>query len=104
MPGTACLGCHTIVACGSSHYHGKDATHKATPHPDGSPLWHLQLMGRVGFLSMTQDTDVFCRAPLAKFTGADDERPARVLVHPHGFYVICVGPCSPLLPPLKEHL
>ena len=85
MPGAACLACHTIVACGSSHYHGKDATHKATPHPDGSSLWHLQLVGQVGFRSMTQDTDVFCRAPLAQFTGADDERPVRVLVHPHGF-------------------
>lgn len=78
--------------------------HRATPHPDGSPLWHLQLVGRVGFCSMTRDTDVLCRAPLARFTGADGERPARVLAHPHEFSVIYVGPCSPSIPPRTEHL
>ena len=103
-PGAACLSSHTIIACGSSHFPGKAATHRATPHPDGFPLCHLQLVGWVGFCSMTQDTDVLCRAPLAKFTGADGERPARVLAHPHGFSVIRVGPCSPSLPPRTEHL
>lgn len=103
-PGAACLSSRNIIACGSSHFLRKAATHRATPHPDGSPFWHLQLMGRVGFCSMTQDTDVLCRAPLAKFTGADGERPARVLAHPHRFSVICVGPCLPSLPPRTEHL
>lgn len=58
--------------------------------PDLS-LWNLPLVGQVCFSFTTTGTSFSCRTPIAKVTDLAGERPAWILVHPHGLEIICVS-------------